>query len=132
MSEGSPGRALALAGGDGAALLGLLAEVLEGLPRMDAGRAHAVADTLSRDDAAFGTFMDLLRTTVAAAVRDAARGRADAGQARLIAARPLDAWVDVWHGLCRLQDETEALYLDKRQAIVTGLGLLAGTVPRVS
>ena len=54
-------------------------------------------------------------------------GGADPDQARLIGARPLAAWVDVWQGLCRLQDETEALHLDRRQAIVTGLGLLAGT-----
>jgi hypothetical protein len=31
----------------------------------------------------------------------------------------------VWHALGRLQDETERLYLDKRQAIVTGLSLLS-------
>ena len=44
----------------------------------------------------------------------------------LIALRPLDAWGDVWHGLTRLQDETERFALDKRQAIVAGLGMLSG------
>ena len=46
---------------------------------------------------------------IAAAVREAARGRADPDQARLIGARPLAAWVDVWHALTQLQDETEGL-----------------------
>ena len=62
---------------------------------------------------------------LAAAVRDAARGRADPDQARLLGDRPLAAWVDVWHALKRLQDETEGAYLDKRQAVVSGLSMLA-------
>ena len=131
MAEGAPGRALALAGGNGVELAGLVSDVLENLPRLTTGRAHEVADALARDDAAFATFMDLLRTAVAASVRDAARGRADPDQTRLIGDLPLAAWVDVWQGLCRLQDETEAFHLDKRHAIVTGLGLLAGAVPRL-
>ena len=71
---------------------------------------------------AFSTFMDLLRAGLAAAVRDAARGRADPEQARLVGARPLDAWGDVWHGLTRVAGRDRALPLDKRQAIVAGLG----------
>jgi DNA polymerase III subunit delta' len=44
--------------------------------------------------------------------------------------RPLDAWGEVWQGLTRLQDETERFALDKRQALVQGLGLLsAGKMP---
>ena len=76
---------------------------------------------------AFSTFMDLLRAALAAAVADSIRGQADEAQARLVALRPLDAWGDVWHALTRLQDETERFNLDKRQAIVAGLGMLSGT-----
>ena len=65
----------------------------------------------------------------AAAVREAVRGRADEEQSRLVALRPLDAWGDVWHALTRLQDETERFNLDKRQAVVAGLGMLSGTMP---
>jgi len=85
-----------------------------------------VADALGRSETGFSTFMDLLRADLAAAVRDAARGRADPEQMRFIAARPLDAWGEVWQGLTRLQDETEHLNLDKRQALIEGLGLLSG------
>ena len=69
--------------------------------------------------------MELLAAGIAAAVREAARGRADPDQARLIGDRPLSAWVDLWHALRRLQDETEGAYLDKRQAVVSGLRMLA-------
>jgi DNA polymerase-3 subunit delta' len=42
--------------------------------------------------------------------------------------RHLDAWGDVWHALTRLQDESERFALDKRQAIVAGLGMLSGNM----
>jgi hypothetical protein len=41
----------------------------------------------------------------------------------------LDAWGEVWHGLTELQDETERANLDKRQALIEGLGLLSGKTP---
>ena len=43
-----------------------------------------------------------------------------------MALRPLDAWGELWQGLTRLQDETERFALDKRQAIVAGIGMLSG------
>ncbi len=132
ISEGSIGRALALAEGGGATQAGLVDQVLGNLDKLDMIRAHAVADALGRDEAAFSTFMDLLSAGLAAAVRDAARGRADPDQARLLGDRPLAAWVDVWHALKRLQDETEGAYLDKRQAVVSGLSMLASGTAKAS
>ena len=44
-----------------------------------------------------------------------------------MALRPLDAWGELWQGLTRLQIETERFSLDKRQAIVAGIGMLSGT-----
>jgi DNA polymerase-3 subunit delta' len=38
----------------------------------------------------------------------------------------------VWHALTRLQDETERFNLDKRQAIVAGLGMLGQQSNRVA
>jgi DNA polymerase-3 subunit delta' len=98
--------------------------VLTGLPNLPESRGYEIADALGRTDTGFSTFMDLLRAGLAAAVRESARGRADPEQERLVSQRRLDAWGEVWHGLTRLQDETERFALDKRQAIVTGLSLL--------
>lgn len=128
MSEGSPGRALLLAEEDGLKVAKLVDEVLAGLPGLKPAKAYVVADALARGETAFSNFFDLLRAGIAAAVRDAARGTADEEQSRLIALRPLDAWGDVWHALTRLQDETERFNLDKRQAVVAGLGMLGSTI----
>ena len=124
--EGSQGRALLLAQEDGLKVAGLVDEVLASLPELRPARAHAVADALARGDTAFSNFFDLLRAGIAAAVRDVAKGQGDEEQSRLVALRPLDAWGDVWHALTQLQDETERFSLDKRHAIVSGLGLLNG------
>ncbi len=126
LAEGSIGRALQLAEGGALGIAELVSGVLDALPALDPLRAYEVADALGRDEDSFSTFMDLLRGSLAAAVREAARGRADPDQMRLLGARPLDAWIDVWHGLTQIQDETEGLHLDRRQAIVAGFGLLAG------
>ncbi len=103
LSEGSPGRALMLAEEEGLRLAALVSDVLAALPTLPPLRWHEIADALGRADAAFSTFMDLLRAALAAAVADSLRGPADEAQARLVALRPLDAWGDVWHGLTRLQ-----------------------------
>jgi DNA polymerase III subunit delta' len=129
VAEGSPGRALLLAEEEGLAIAGLVDEVLAALPGLKPARAYAVADSLARGETSFSNFFDLLRAGIAASVRDAVRGRADEAQSRLVELRPLDAWGDVWHALTRLQDETERFNLDKRQAIVAGLGMLSGTMP---
>ncbi len=126
LAEGSPGRALALA--EGLALATLVDETLAALPNLPPTAGHDLADKLGRGDAAFSTFMDLLRAAIASAVREAARGRADPEQARLAALRPLDAWGDVWHALTRLQHETEWFALDRRQAILSAFALLAEPV----
>jgi DNA polymerase-3 subunit delta' len=125
LGEGAPGRAIALASGGGIATAEIVAQLLERTENLNVSHAFATADTLGRDEDAFSAFMDLLRAAVSSAVRAAARGDADTAQARLIGTRPLAAWVDVWHALTRLQDETEGLHLDKRQALVTSFGLLA-------
>ena len=127
LADGSPGRALALAAAEGLEMAGLVSEVLGALPRLPMLRAHDLAETLSRNEGGFSTFMELLRAGIADAVRQGARQAADADQQRLLMLRPLDAWGDVWHALTRLQDETERFNLDKRQAVISGLALLNGS-----
>jgi DNA polymerase III subunit delta' len=132
LAEGSPGRAFRLADQEGIAMAALVDQVLGALPELGAARMHELADVLARSDQGFSTFFELLRAALSAAVRDAARGRADAEQGRIAALRALAEWGDVWHALSRLQDETEAFALDKRQAVIQGLSLLTDRVPSVA
>jgi DNA polymerase-3 subunit delta' len=128
LAEGSPGRALAMADEEGLAVAAMVDKVLADMPDVPVSRGYEIADALGRGETGFSTFMDLMRAGLAAAVRETVRGRADPEQQRLVALRPLDAWGEVWQGLTKLQDETERFALDKRQAIVAGIGMLAGAI----
>ena len=127
LAEGSPGRAIMLAEDEGLKIAMLVDKLLADLPAVPVSRGYEIADFLGRSETGFSTFMDLTRAGLAAAVRESVRGRADPDQQRLVALRPLDAWGELWQGLTRLQDETERFSLDKRQAIVAGIGMLSGT-----
>ena len=84
LAEGSPGRALSLAADGGLAIHALVQEALSGIPLV---RAYEFADRL-RDQAAFETFMGLLRAAIARAVTATLRATAAPGEARLIATPP--------------------------------------------
>jgi DNA polymerase-3 subunit delta' len=126
LAEGSPGRAIMLAEDEGLKIALLVDKLLADMPGVPVSRGYEIADLLGRSETGFSTFMDLVRAGLAAAVRDSVRGRADPDQERLVALRSLDAWGEVWQGLTRLQDDTERFALDKRQAIVAGIGMLSG------
>lgn len=129
LAEGSPGRAIRMAEDEGLAISAIVDGLLANIPAFRMSRGYEIADALAKSETGFSTFMDLLRAGVSSAVRAAARGQADPEQERMVAVRPIDAWDDLWQGLTRLQDETERFALDKRQAIVAGLGMLSGTTP---
>jgi DNA polymerase-3 subunit delta' len=118
LAEGSPGRALALAEGEGPAMAERVTRILAAPPAPAA--ALAVADEIGRDEDSFTLFMDMLRQAVSAEVRRGARDGA-AGAAP----RSLEHWGGVWQGLTRLQEETERFSLDRRQAVLAGLSLMA-------
>jgi len=126
LAEGSIGRALSMADADGIAVAAMVDALLAALPDVPLSRGHAVADTLGRSETGFHLFTDQLIAGIAALVRDTVRGRADPEQLRLAALRPLEAWGELWQGLVRLQDETERFALDKRQALVSSIGMLTG------
>jgi DNA polymerase-3 subunit delta' len=125
LAEGSIGRALALAEGDGPAMAGQVARVLAALPHGPG--ALEVADAVARDEAGFSLFMDLLRHSIGGLVRQGARGAPDSHQARLLRLRSLESWGGVWQALTEIQHETERFALDRRQAVLAGLSLMAGT-----
>jgi DNA polymerase-3 subunit delta' len=124
LAEGAPGRALLLAEAEGLAIAALVDRVLAALPSPPPGLGHELADALARNEGGFAIFMDLLRTTLAAATRAAAAGRADPDQARLAAMMPLAACSELWHALGVLADETERFALDKRQALLQAMSLM--------
>ncbi len=124
LGEGSPGRAAAMAG-QGVATAELVATLLQA-PNLTLGRILDTADGLARTEEAYSGFMDRLRDGIADAVRAQAAGRPDAAQAALAGRRPLAAWVDLWHTLGQMQDETERFHLERRHAIVSALELLNG------
>ena len=124
IADGCPGRALLLAEGEGLALQGLVEEVLGSLSQPDPRRWHGLAESVAgrRDAAAVTLFLTLLRRTMAAALRQAGRGGA---APPWIAGRSLADWSVLWDKLGRLADETERLNLDRKQAVLTGLGWLS-------
>ena len=121
LAEGSPGRALLIAEGQGIALAQTAEQILDRLPALDLSAAMDLADKLAAGEGAYSDFMDLLRHVVAADVRKAARG----DPTRLSGLRSPEAWVETWQAMTRLQHETEQLNLDKRQALIQALGLLS-------
>jgi len=126
MAEGSIGRALALAEDDGIAVAAMVDRLLAALPNVPLSRGHDVADALGRSETGFHLFTDQLISGIAALVRDTVRGQADPEQRRLAGLLPLEAWGELWQGLLRLRDETERFALDKRQALVSCVGMLTG------
>jgi DNA polymerase-3 subunit delta' len=124
IAAGSPGRALLMAEERGLLLASLAEEVLGGVLSLRKLRAFEIADKLggrAQDD--FTPFMTLLRDGLAAIVRRAARGQPE----RLLTLRPLAEWAELWQSLTRIQDETERLNLDRRQALLSSIAMLNGS-----
>jgi DNA polymerase-3 subunit delta' len=123
LSDGSPGRALALGEQGGLGIASLVTEVLTALPDVKLLRGYEMADQL-RDEAAFDLFFSILLAAIAGAVAAQLRGVADPLQARIATLRAPSAWGETWSALTRLHDETGRFNLDRRQAVVAGLALL--------
>ena len=124
LAAGSPGRALALAEAGGLELQVMVEASLAALAKAEPPRDHALADRLAMDRSggAFGIYMGLLRGAIAAALREAARGRP---APPWLDRHPLAVWASLWDRLGQLADDTERLNLDRKQAVLTGLSWLA-------
>jgi DNA polymerase III subunit delta' len=123
LAEGSPGRALELAQGEGVELARLAEATLQNLPT--GLGAHALADRIAGREAAlaFPAFFTLLLRGLSQAVRDAARG---GPVAPWLGDRPLAAWVEAAEAVSKLVQETERLSLDRRQAVLVAMDSLRG------
>ena len=124
IANGSAGRALSLAAGEGLAMQTLVDQVLGSLEEGNRRGWHPLAESIAakRDGSAFATFMTLLRQAISAAVRQAARGGVTPPW---LALRPLAEWSTLWDSLGKLATETDGLSLDRKQAVLTALGWLS-------
>jgi len=130
LGEGSIGKALALAAEGGLDLYRDLVGMLATLPRLDVPALHALADRVARPDAeaAWRTVTELFGWWLARLVR--AGGRREIGlaeavpgeaavMARLLAAAGLERWLEVWEKVTFLFARTDAVNLDRKQALLT-------------
>lgn len=130
LGEGSIGKALALAAEGGLDLYRDLLGLLGGLPRLDVPALHAFGDRVARadQDAAWRTVTELMGWWLARLVR--AGGRRGAGMAevvageaalmeRLLSAASLEQWLELWEKVTALFARTDAVNLDRKQAILT-------------
>ena len=127
LAEGSIGRALALADGNGIELHRELDSLLQTLPGLDILRLHALGDRLATAGAEdlFATAMTLLRRRLGnlARLRAAPDTRAQSvGEedwaGRLAQAASLDRWLDVWEKITRLLARVDGASLDRKQVVL--------------
>jgi len=140
LSEGSLGRAIALADEDGMALYDEMMEILEGLPELDTARLHDFGGRLSRAnaDGAFHTTAELLRWWLgrlilagagAANNRDASASPRDkALMERLYRGPGLDCWLEVWEKVNRLLAKSDGANLDRKQVVLNVFHTLENAV----
>ena len=118
LTQGAPGRALALAERGGLAITALVDEIMGALPDFKLLRGYEMADLL-RDEVAFDLFFGLLRQAISDGVRAQCRG---GGQA--LGGRSAAEWCAIWSRMGDIHADADRHNLDKRQAVITALGSL--------
>ncbi len=130
LGEGSIGRAMALANEGGLDLYRDLMGLLSALPKLNVPALHTFADRVARadQDAAWRTVTELMIWWLARLIR--AGGREGRGMhevvpgeaqlmSRLLAAADLERWLEVWEKVSGLFARTDAVNLDRKQAMLT-------------
>lgn len=130
LGEGSIGKALALATEGGLDLYRELVAMMSSLPRLDVAALHAFGDRVARPeaDAAWRTVTELMGWWLARLIR--AGGREGRGMAevvpgeaavmgRLLASASLERWLELWEKVTALFARTDAVNLDRKQAMIT-------------
>ena len=137
ISDGSIGRALNLASGDGITLQRDLLQVMKSLPYLDITTAHKFADKVSRRDAdlAWRTAVELASRGVADIVASITRenGIADRGYlpeevaclVKLGSMAPAQRWIEVWESNNALFARADSANLDRKQVMLNALTTMA-------
>jgi DNA polymerase-3 subunit delta' len=125
LSEGSIGRALELAAGDGLETYSFIISILQRLPNLDPELLHGFAERMARSGAEdnFALLTELLPAELARLVTSAAQGSAmsaaeDRARRNLAGRRSLDQWVAVWEKLTNLFAQAEGINLDRKQVVL--------------
>ncbi len=136
MADGSVGRAIGLVEAGGLELYRDLLDVVRRLPTLDMPQVHALAERLSRptEEPAYRTMIDLLGWLLARLVRGLAVGQwpVEVVTGEAVALQALGrvhgpaAWLDIADAQHRLFDQTDAVYLDRRQAVLNAFLAMAG------
>ena len=129
LSDGSPGRAMALAEAGGAELYRKATALLGELPRMNPSALHALGDAVAGkqgidDFRLLGELLDgILKRLIAWHATQGADGDPVPGEAEMfarIAPRAgLDQWIEVWENTGHLFARGEAVNLDPKQVTIT-------------
>lgn len=128
LAGGSPGRAIALIEGGGLETYRAVVGLMENLPNLDPRALHGLADKLAAKGAedTFRLFCTLMENLLARLARFKAEGgtsaalppREEALFAALSARASLDQWFAVWEKMGELFRRTEAVNLDRKQAVL--------------
>ena len=141
LTEGSPGRAMAMAEEGGLEAYGELLGMVRGLPDVDFAAVHALGDKLNRanNESAYRVWVDLVRLWLSRLARgsagggagDGAMSEAVAGESelaqRLTGAVGLDRWVELWEKIGGLAMRAERVNLDRKQVVISAFMALQST-----
>ncbi len=131
LGEGSIGRAIELAGEDGAGLYRRVLALLLALPRPDGAELHALGESFDSrragGDASFRAASGFLTWWLAGLVRAGATGTIPPGLpaeeveclSRLLVSRGLDHWLGLWEKIGRLIVRCHSVNLDRKQVWVS-------------
>lgn len=130
LADGSPGRAMALADGNGLELLEDMLAVFETLPNLDILAANALAEKAGGrgKEEAYATLVDLMGWWLARLVGGLGRQEENAERAinpaetalriRLGTIAPLDRWAAMWEKTGQLFRQAAAINLDRKQTVL--------------
>lgn len=135
LAGGSPGRAIALIESGGLETYRAVLGLMENMPGLDPKALHALGDRLAAKgaDEAFRLFATLTENLLARLVRFKATGGQDntalpPREAALFAAlgerASLDQWFALWEKMRELFGRTEAVNLDRKQAVLIAFSRL--------
>lgn len=128
LSEGSPGRAISLIDGGGLDAYRRLFGLFQALPKLDAKMLHSLGDSAAKrgNEALFKLTGELLEGLLGRLIRFKATGGSEPAElpeeaalfAGLAERASLDQWIALWEKVGELFRRTEAINLDRKQAVL--------------